>query len=790
MILTILAGKLGAFQYRPGDRSLGEGILMDEQKIQSNLKKLAVVFIVVFLLIGGVSHYLFQSVTNLYEESIQGRLAERAVQYNKSFVFKMNADLQTLRAMACMLADATIQDITPQGTEYLLWNLWDAGKAADFVRLCYFPLNGESVQLNPQGQLVPLQLEDETEEMQYIIQHAMEGKSYCSQAFYDPVLGYNTLGYATPILTGGKISGVLACSVSTESYSNILSSVGSVSDVGAAAVLSEDGKILASTRTYQTEGFYELEESDDLNDDLRDQFAQALLTDDTQFFKFEMNGLTFYACVMAMDAYSDNIVIVDTDQGISDAVSGMVYNARMIGVLFAGTSLLFVMAALLMNRRYHIRLRQSAYHDRLTGAYNRHKFFQLLDRSRKKNMEYTAAAINIRKFKYINELFSPDRSNQLLKDICNVLKSHMEAGEFFCRDTADTFVLALKTLDQEAVSQRLECICEEACHCSPSIPSNYPIVFYCGCASTVDCVSKSPNEELMSHVMLALSNAKQTQRANIAFYDASIHEKEKMQNYIENHMEAALQNGEFQMYLQPKMDLQSGKLSGAEALVRWLVGGKQIIFPDQFIPVFERNGFCIQLDYYMVEQACKQIRSWMDAGLSPVPISVNQTKLLFYEENYVERICAIAQRYDVASSFIVLEILEGLALENPEQVSQKIRQLHDHGFRVSMDDFGSGYASLTTLSQLPIDELKLDRSFLLQADHSTENNRKILEVVIEAAKRLKISTVAEGIETADHVQMMQEMHCDYGQGYYYSKPISAEEFTKSFLEAEKGPVSL
>ena len=107
-----------------------------------------------------------------------------------------------------------------------------------------------------------------------------------------------------------------------------------------------------------------------------------------------------------------------------------------------------------------------------------------------------------------------------------------------------------------------------------------------------------------------------------------------------------------------------------------------------------------------------------------------------------------------------------------------------------MDDFGSGYASLTTLSQLPIDELKLDRSFLLQADHSTENNRKILEVVIEVAKRLKISTVAEGIETADHVQMMQEMHCDYGQGYYYSKPISAKEFTKSFLEAETGPVSL
>ena len=329
---------------------------MNEQKIQSNLKKMALAFIAVFLLIGLVSSYLFQSVTDLYEQSVQGRLAERAVQYNESFVFKMNADLQTLRAMACMLEDATTGNIASKDAEYLLWNLWDAGKAADFVRLCYFPPEGSGMQLNAQGQLVPLQLEQETEEMQYAIQQAMEGKTYCSQAFYDPSLGYNTLGYAAPILAGDEVSGVLACSVSTESYANILSSVGSVSDGGVAAVLSRDGKVLASTRTHQTQGFYELEGSAYMSNDLKDQFAQALLTEDTQFFKFEMHGMTFYACVMAMDAYSDNIVIVDTDQGISNAVSGMVRNARMIGALFVGTALLFVMATLLINRRYNSQL--------------------------------------------------------------------------------------------------------------------------------------------------------------------------------------------------------------------------------------------------------------------------------------------------------------------------------------------------------------------------------------------------------------------------------------------------
>ena len=184
----------------------------------------------------------------------------------------------------------------------------------------------------------------------------------------------------------------------------------------------------------------------------------------------------------------------------------------------------------------------------------------------------------------------------------------------------------------------------------------------------------------------------------------------------------------------------------------------------------------------MVEEACKQIRAWMDAGQSPIPISVNQTKLLLYEDDYVERLCAITRTYNVPNRYITLEILEGLALENPEKVSACIDQLHHHGFSISMDDFGTGYASLTTLSQLQIDELKLDRSFLMQADQQTEHNRrKILEAVIEVAKRLQISTVAEGIETEAHEQLMRDMHCNYGQGYYYSRPIPAKEFTEKFL---------
>ena len=753
---------------------------MDEQKISSNLKKLLVVFLLICLLIGGISQYLFRSVSDLYVVSVQGRLEERALQYKKSFFFKMNSDLQMLRTMACMLED-TAQNATLEDTGQMLSNLWDASKTAGFTHLCYFNLQGDGMQLLSEGRVTTVQLDKEPEEMQDIIQQAFQGESLSSRAFYDPDLEYNTVSYATPVYTNGDISGVLVCLVDSNSYADILTAVSSISDIGAVAVLSDTGEVLASTRTHQTQGFYDLNYSAYLSDELRSRFMQALSADETQFFKFELNGLPLYACIVPMGICADKIMIVDTDKGVSDAVSDVVNYAHLIGILFAATAILFVLAVLYTNRRHSVQLLQVAYHDKLTGAYNRYKFFQLLDQKRKKNAEYTVAATNIRKFKYINELIGSDRSDQLLKDIYEVLKQYIEPGEFFCRDTADTFLLCLNTSDRDMVRERLENIFEKLRGISQSVP----LAFYAGCATTADCVDKSSNEELMGHVMMALNFAKQSQQAIISFYDTKIHEKEVLQNYIESRMEQALENNEFQMLLQPKMDLRKNTLSGAEALVRWIVDGKQIIFPDQFIPLFERNGFCVQLDYYMVEQACKQIRAWMDAGLSPIPISVNQTKLLLYEDDYVERICAIIQRYDVPSRYITLEILEGLALENLEKVSICVDQLHRHGFRISMDDFGTGYASLTTLSHLQIDELKLDRSFLMQADQATENNRrKILEVVIEVAKRLNISTVAEGIETEAHAQLMREMHCDYGQGYYYSRPIPAGEFTNTFLHSD------
>lgn len=179
-----------------------------------------------------------------------------------------------------------------------------------------------------------------------------------------------------------------------------------------------------------------------------------------------------------------------------------------------------------------------------------------------------------------------------------------------------------------------------------------------------------------------------------------------MRLYVESHMQRALEQEEFRMYLQPKMDLHTGLLIGAEALVRWQSKDKGLIFPNQFIPLFEENGFCVKLDLYMVEQVCKQLRQWIDEGITPINISVNQTRLLFASEGYVENLLAITEKYNISPQYITLEILESLALEHMDQVNACIDRLRAAGFRISMDDFGSGYSSLNTLGRLKIDELK------------------------------------------------------------------------------------
>ena len=416
---------------------------------------------------------------------------------------------------------------------------------------------------------------------------------------------------------------------------------------------------------------------------------------------------------------------------------------------------------------------KQAYFDQVTGAKSLLRFSQELVEFRKKHNDYSNVSVNIRNFKFINDLFGNREGDKVLCYIKRVIEENLKAGEFFCRDTADLFYILLLDTDEETIRLRLENIVSIVSKTTSSAAYNYEISLYLG-------VAIRGNTE---KALLAMQSIQRKLYTSMAVYNEELRESLREKNNIERYMQTALLNEEFKLFLQPKYELKTNRLAGAEALVRWQKPDGTYRYPGEFIPLFEANGFCLKLDMYMMDMVCRQLRQWIDLGKKPIPVSINQTKLLFLNRNYVNDLLRVVNRYKISPSLITLEILEGVAMERLDEINDRIEELHIEGFQVSMDDFGSGYSSLNMLYQLKIDELKLDRAFLQKVSDEDNERRKItLEHIIAITKELGIRTVAEGIETEYDREMMRTLNCDYGQGYFYNKPICADEFSSLYMK--------
>lgn len=451
-------------------------------------------------------------------------------------------------------------------------------------------------------------------------------------------------------------------------------------------------------------------------------------------------------------------------------------------VLFLLLLWMFVSYAVFRN---HIRsLRRLAFYDRLTGACNFVRFRADAAEAAGKNCNCTLVALNIHQFKFINEIFGKEQGDRVLRAAADIISENLNENEMFCRESADFFYLFLRETERGRIEQRLGLIMSALSRYGEKAGCH--IFMYCGAVISDEMNDIYNLEQMLTHVMFALAKARETHQNNVWFFDAGLHEKERLDHYIESHMYQALRNEEFTLWLQVKRDLGTGETAGAEALVRWEEKDGQVFRPDQFIPLFEKNGFCTKLDMYMVDKVCECICGWMERGFKPLPVSVNQSKAAFYKADYVQRLSDITSHYGIPAELITLEILEGAALENADEFNRTICALRSKGFRVSMDDFGSGYSSLNTLGSLHIDEVKLDRGFLKEV--SAGANEKvcfIMEQIIELSRKLQIRTVVEGVETAEDDRMIREWGCDTGQGYYYGRPVRAEEFTAHYMEKRR-----
>ncbi len=271
---------------------------------------------------------------------------------------------------------------------------------------------------------------------------------------------------------------------------------------------------------------------------------------------------------------------------------------------------------------------------------------------------------------------------------------------------------------------------------------------------------------------LARSKVKGNAISNIGFYDDDLLLNLHKRQEIEDDMQNALVSNEFLMYLQPKVCISSGRLISAEALARWNHHKKGMISPGDFIPVFEKDGFIIKLDRFIWEEACKQIRLWMDAGLKPVPISVNVSRSYLGTGDIVEELYALVKKYDIPIEYLQLEITESTEGSGIDAIVERFKQ---KGFTMLMDDFGSGYSSLNMLKTTRFDVLKIDREFFSEFMESTRG-RKIIEHTISMSKDIGLDIIAEGVETFDQARFLNQCGCDAAQGFLYSKPLDKEKF--------------
>ena len=440
-------------------------------------------------------------------------------------------------------------------------------------------------------------------------------------------------------------------------------------------------------------------------------------------------------------------------------------------MLFVIVVILLLWIAYRMMVKNNDEMEKLAYTDQLTGAVSFARFTQLVRMYAHKNNDYSLVSLNLRRFKFMNEILGRDKSDDFLCRIVTCIKPMLKKDEIICRDSADVFYMLLIGTDENVISNRIHAIFN-------SIRQNtkdfcYEYEFCCGVISN----STYPFEQMLTNVMFALAQSKEMASENICFFDEEVHKKKEFENFVESNMQQALDSNCFEMVLQPKVDLDTNLVVSAEALVRWKLEDGTYLPPSSFVGIFEKNRFCSKLDFYMLRKAIQQIRKWIDMGIQPVNISVNQSKIVFYHENYISELQSLLAEYDVSASYITLEVLESTVIEDFKLFNQILSEVKKLGFSVSLDDFGSGYSSLNVLSKLDIDELKVDRIFL-HTDSELENKKTkwILEAIINIAKKSNIRVVVEGVESIEDDRFIRCIGANVGQGYYYSRPLAIDAF--------------
>lgn len=429
------------------------------------------------------------------------------------------------------------------------------------------------------------------------------------------------------------------------------------------------------------------------------------------------------------------------------------------------TVLLRRMIRLQIHKQDFESLQKAVRQDDLTGVYNKRYFYEEAERMIKETREdMYIVLMDIINFKVVNDLFGLNKGDSLLKHIAKDLQRIAEGRNILiARFSADHFYMCMTARDFNELE----------------LPRKYKNIFpgdmdirVCYGVFMIKEQRDIPVNIMCDRASIAIHNVQNKGDSYIFFYTEDERKRMVRQQEIENDMEKALERKEFCVYIQPKYDIYKGKIVGGEALARWIHPEKGMISPGDFIPVFEKNGFIRYLDYYIWEETCRLIAEIKEKGLGSYPVSINVSRAHFYTNELVGRLKGLLSTYKLQPEELEIEITESIYVEDSDIINERIQELRDLGFKIAMDDFGSGYSSLNMLKEIPLDIIKMDLKFL-DSSENVEKSHKILDSLVDLAKRLDLYVVVEGVETEEQVEFLQGIGEMSAQGFYFSRPINA-----------------
>lgn len=735
-------------------------------------KSITVAVVVLFIVIIGVSCvsalYTQSLFTSLKTES-DAELVQNAENTVEALQINIKNNIRSLEEISVLVGDI-------QNDEWILEYLKQLSEKNDYNTMMI--INADGYGKSTDGK------EYNCANMPYF-KSGILGESGVTEPIYS-FNGDTVNVYYAPIIKGENVTGVLVASYETQAFQNSLdlsvkegSGWGYISNnKGILIACSDNTAIDPSANTV-----FDLTDSQEIEDVLNLQrVVDKMLTGGHGQTQYTSSNGTYYMNFLPIGVNNWYLLSVIPQK----LVTGRIYETLWysLGIVI---SMLVIFVIIFVYVIYTLKksskeLYHFAFTDHVTGYGNKNSFNRDVADilSKKVARKFAMIYFDIDKFKYINDMYGFNVGDQTLKAVADVLEKELIKGlETHARLSNDYFVMFISYIEREGLIARFDKILNEIETMHEKGATRFAVTINAGMYEITD--NTIDISLMLDRANIARKSVKNNRLSKFAFYQDNMRDDILREKEIENEMYDALAEGQFEVYYQPKYFVNTSTLAGAEALIRWNHPTKGLVPPNHFIPLFEKNGFVVQLDLFVFKQVCIHISEWLHQGYKVVPVSVNLSRVHFIEPDFMREFKAIIEEYKIPSKYIEFEVTESTAIENTEQLLCVLNEIHSLGCSVSMDDFGSGYSSLNMLKQIPVDVLKIDRDFFRD---STDNLRgkEIVASVVKLAKRLGIDVVAEGIEDKEQLEFLQDINCDIAQGYYFAKPLKKPEFEDRLRE--------